>query len=172
MVGLVALVHIKYGTRFFILMFGCILLWNLWGYGWIKEPQFKIPWKFVASFACTWIFIFTTSTLYTLNLLTWFSEIEVPKVPKPSMCFVLVGAACHRAGPSTSSRGRVYNRLQEQGAGHGAPGDRCRYRRVRCGCGSARHGDYLQIAVSSSPLAALLPSDVACACQHRWIGLD
>lgn len=83
MIGLTSIIHIKYGLRVFVLMIGCMVLWNLWGYHWVKKPQLKIAWRSVVGFGCTWFVLFTTMLLYSLNSLSWFATLDVPKVATP-----------------------------------------------------------------------------------------
>jgi hypothetical protein len=83
MIGLTSIIHLKYGLRVFVLMIGCMVLWNLWGYHWVKKPQLKIAWRSVVGFGCIWFVLFTTMLLYSLNSLSWFATLDVPKVATP-----------------------------------------------------------------------------------------
>jgi hypothetical protein len=82
-VGLITIIHIKYGLRVFGLLMGCIALWNLWGCRWVKEPQLRIPWRSVAGFSCCWVIIFVPWYLYIHNTLQLFAELDFPRVGTP-----------------------------------------------------------------------------------------
>jgi hypothetical protein len=82
-VGLITIMHIKYGLRIFGLLMGCIALWNLLGCRWVKESQLIIPWRSVAGFCFCWVIIFVPWYLYVHDTLQLFAELDVPRVGTP-----------------------------------------------------------------------------------------
>ena len=83
LLGLTTIIHIKYGLRVFGLLMGCVILWNLWGCRWVKEPQLRISWRSVAGFGFCWFIPFVIWYLYIQNTLHLFAELDVPRVGTP-----------------------------------------------------------------------------------------
>jgi hypothetical protein len=81
--GLMTVIHIKYGLRMFGLLMGCMMLWNLWGCHWTKAPLLKIPWRSVAGFGCCWMVLFLAMYLHILDSLSLLAELEVPRAATP-----------------------------------------------------------------------------------------
>jgi hypothetical protein len=79
LVGLTAVLHLKYGLRMFCLLLGCMILWNLWGYRLVKAPNLKISWRSFAGFCCCWIVPFVATYLYVLGSVRLFAELMVPR---------------------------------------------------------------------------------------------
>jgi hypothetical protein len=83
LLGLVTIIHIKFGVRMFVLIMGCMVLWNLWGYRQAEAPDSKISFNSIASFGFCWVIQFTAILIYIQNTLRLFGEIEAPRVATP-----------------------------------------------------------------------------------------
>ena len=84
LLGLMSMIHIKYGLRMFGLIMGCMVLWNLWGCRWANVPQLKMPWRSVAGFGCCWIVLSVGTYLYiTDSLKSDFAGLDVPRAVTP-----------------------------------------------------------------------------------------
>ena len=79
MLGLAAMIHLKYGLRVFVLLMVCMVSWNFWGCRWANAPQLKVPWRSVAGFGCIWVVMFVAMYLYILDQLKLFAGLDVPR---------------------------------------------------------------------------------------------
>ena len=79
LVGLATYFHIKFGFRFFGLLFFSLLLWKFWGSRRLCLSRNDITWRNIVSFAIGWGILFIITYLQITSSLIFFDSLNLPQ---------------------------------------------------------------------------------------------
>jgi hypothetical protein len=79
LIGLATFFHIKFGFRFFGLIFFSMLLWECWGSRRVNLSQKKMTWKNIISFAVSWGIIFAITMWQIKSGMNFFGSLNLPQ---------------------------------------------------------------------------------------------
>jgi hypothetical protein len=79
LIGLVTFFHIKFGFRFFGLLFFSLLLWKFWGSKRLEWSQEHITWNNIAAFAISWGGIFVITYAQIMSGMDFLDTLDLPQ---------------------------------------------------------------------------------------------
>jgi hypothetical protein len=79
LVGVVTLFHIKFGFRFFGLLFLSLLLWKFWGSRRLCLSQNDITWRNIANFVIGWGVLFVITYWNIHSSIHFFDSLDLPR---------------------------------------------------------------------------------------------
>ncbi|MBT3515156.1 MAG: hypothetical protein HOB32_06475 [Nitrospina sp.] len=79
LIGLTTFFHIKFGLRFFGLIFFSLLLWKFWGSRRLEWPQKNIKWGNITAFAISWSAIFVITYMQIVSSIGFFEALDLPR---------------------------------------------------------------------------------------------
>jgi hypothetical protein len=79
LVGLATFFHIKFGFRFFGLLFFSLLLWKFWGSKRLEWPQKNLTWKNISAFVISWGGMFVITYAQILSGSRFLDTFDLPQ---------------------------------------------------------------------------------------------
>ena len=79
LIGLTTFFHIKFGLRFFGLLFLSLLAWKLWGLQRVGLARDYVTWRHIVSFAVGWGILFLITYSQIMPSMDFFASLKLPR---------------------------------------------------------------------------------------------